>query len=424
MRAEEQRQAYEAKALKLEKEAADRANKAKSDFLADMSHEIRTPINAVLGMNEMILRECPFETQISESIPEATGNKFQNIRTYASNIESAGKNLLSIINDILDFSKIESGKMNLTYGAYQFSSVLNDVSNMIFFKAREKELEFLVDVDETLPDGLYGDEVRIRQIITNLLNNAVKYTKKGCVHLTVRGEAAADEGEDKRINLKISVKDTGIGIRQEDIGKLFTKFQRVDLNTHSTVEGTGLGLAITRSLLEMMGGSIRVDSEYGVGSEFCVTLPQKIVSKEPIGDFQARFKENVLKSGAYEETFRAPEAHILIVDDTKMNLTVAIGLLRNTEIQIETAGSGEEAIGLSQTHTYDVILMDQRMPKMDGSECMKRIRAQGWSIVRRMKNFTALSSWSMQKVHRRRFRSFKNFLKTGTGRIILCWCTH
>lgn len=376
MRAEEQRQTYEAKALKLEKEAADRANKAKSDFLADMSHEIRTPINAVLGMNEMILRECPSGAQISGAEKEAAEFKFQNIRAYASNIESAGRNLLSIINDILDFSKIESGKMELSYGAYQFSSVLNDVSNMIFFKAKEKDLTFIVDVDETLPDGLYGDEVRIRQVITNLLNNAVKYTKQGSISLTVRGEKAADQGEDEYVDLRISVKDTGIGIKQEDIDKLFTKFQRVDLNNNSTVEGTGLGLAITRSLLEMMGGNIRVESEYGVGSEFCILLPQKIVAKDPIGDFQSRFKENVQNSKAYEETFRAPEAHILIVDDTKMNLKVALGLLKNTEMQIDTANSGEEALGLAKANAYDVILMDQRMPKMDGSECLKQIRRQ------------------------------------------------
>jgi len=376
MRIEEQRQAYEAKALKLEKEAADRANKAKSDFLADMSHEIRTPINAVLGMNEMILRESVPRGAASATVPQGVRESFDNIRVYAGNIASAGSNLLSIINDILDFSKIESGKLDLVYGSYQLSSVLNDVSNMIYFKAKEKDLEFVVDVDETLPDGLYGDEVRVRQILTNILNNAVKYTNEGSVRLLVRGQLAGAGEQEKRIDLTVSVVDTGIGIKQEDIGKLFAKFQRVDLNTNSTVEGTGLGLAITRSLLQMMDGNIMVESEYGVGSTFIIALPQKVVSEEPIGDFQMRFKKDMLMKKAYEESFRAPDAHILIVDDTRMNLTVAVGLLKNTGVRIETAGSGEEALLLTQKNSYDLILMDQRMPRMDGTEALKRIRTQ------------------------------------------------
>ncbi|MCR5138523.1 MAG: response regulator [Oscillospiraceae bacterium] len=378
MRAEEQKQSYEAKVLKLEKEAADRANQAKSDFLADMSHEIRTPINAVLGMNEMILRESIGAQKREARDANAVRNAFDSISSCARNIESAGSNLLAIINDILDLSRIESGRMDIVEGKYQLSSVLNDLSNMIWFKAKEKNLEFSVDVDETMPDGLCGDEVRVRQVITNVLNNAVKYTVRGSVHLTVSGEllGEAPMAPGQTIVLKAAVRDTGIGIRQEDMDKLFNKFQRLDLKQNSTVEGTGLGLAITHSLLEMMGGSIEVQSEYGKGSVFTVTIPQKIAAVEPVGDFRTRFRKNLQEAEAYRESFRAPEARILIVDDTKMNLTVAVGLLRDTLVRIDTASGGEEAIALAKDNAYDVILMDQRMPKMDGSEALHHIREQ------------------------------------------------
>ncbi len=351
------------------KEAADKANSAKGEFLANMSHEIRTPINAVLGMNEMILRESRQARNTSARDPEAARTAFENISVYAGDVESAGHNLLAIINDILDFSKIEAGRMDIVETPYQLSSVLNDVSNMILFKARDKGLEFIIDVDETLPDNLYGDEVRVRQIITNILGNAVKYTETGSVRLTLRGTR-----EDGKLLLTAAVKDTGIGIRKENLDQLFTKFQRLDLRKNSTVEGTGLGLAITHSLLDMMGGKIDVESEYGKGSVFTVTIPQKIVSDEPMGDFQKRFEENVLEAREYHESFRAPEADILIVDDTKMNLSVAVNLLKNTRIRIDTASSGEDAIGLAAKKAYDVILMDQRMPVMDGTEALHRIR--------------------------------------------------
>ena len=372
MRIEEQKQAYEAKMLKLEKEAADQANQAKSDFLADMSHEIRTPINAVLGMNEMIIRESLEE----KTDPDTLKSVFENIRSYAGKIESAGSNLLAIINDILDFSKIESGKLDLIPGEYSLSSLLNDTSNMIFYKAQEKGLDFIVDVEETIPDLLYGDEVRVRQILTNLLNNAVKYTKQGSVHLDVRGEMRKTEETEQILDLIISVKDTGIGIRSEDIDKLFRKFQRVDLDTNKSIEGTGLGLAITQNLLEMMHGDIRVESEYGIGSDFIVRLPQRVVSDKPIGNFETKFGEDVLLAKERKESFDAPDAELLIVDDTKLNLDVAVGLLKNTQIRITTALSGEEAIRLAGEVRYDLILMDQRMPKMDGTEALSRIREQ------------------------------------------------
>ena len=375
MRAEEQRQAFEARALKLEKEAADQANQAKSDFLADMSHEIRTPINAVLGMNEMILRETGLAW---ENLPEENTQEletFRNINTYARNIENAGNNLLSIINDILDFSKIEAGRMDIVENRYQLSSALNDVSSLIFLRAREKGLRFSIDVDETLPDELYGDKVRVRQVITNLLTNAVKYTNRGSVRLEVRGEFGGRREAGDPIMLEIIVRDTGVGIRKEDQEKLFSKFQRLDMQTNSTVEGTGLGLAITHSLLKMMNGSIRLESEYGKGSAFIVTLPQKIYSPAPIGNYQALYEKHLLTSSGYRELFHAPDARILVVDDTQINLTVAVSLLRNTQVQVDTAAGGAEAISLAAEKPYDVILMDQRMPEMDGTEALRRIRS-------------------------------------------------
>ena len=341
--------------LEVAKVQAEKANATKSEFLASMSHEIRTPINAVLGMNEMIIRE----------------SKDDRITTYARNVESAGKNLLSIINDILDFSKIEAGKMEIVESNYQFSSVLNDVTNMIVFKAKHKGLKFNIHVDETLPDELLGDEVRVRQVVINILNNAVKYTDEGSVTFYVNGERKGEF-----INLTFVVQDTGIGIKPEDLPKLFGKFQRVDLVKNSTVEGTGLGLSITKNLLAMMNGDIKVESEYGEGSTFTITIPQKIISDNPIGNFQEKFNQYIHQMKAYKESFKAPSARILVVDDTEMNLTVVEGLLSKTEVQLDMVLSGMEALALTQSTPYDLILMDQRMPKMDGIQAMKHIRQQ------------------------------------------------
>jgi len=366
----------ESEEFKTAKVIAERSNASKSDFLANMSHEIRTPINAVLGMNEMIFREA---LQSRDELPEDRDDirkTFSDICNYSGNITSAGNSLLSIINDILDFSKIEAGKMEIVTAEYQLSSVLNDVSNMISFKAKSKELEFHVDVDDTVPDGLYGDELRVRQVITNILNNAVKYTHDGSITLSVRSSEhpSSDEAEGRVIDLIVGVKDTGIGIRPEDQAKLFGKFERVDLNQNSTIEGTGLGLAITQSLLHMMGGKINVESEYGQGSTFTITIPQLVASDEPIGDFREKFEQMILAQKAKKEAFHAPNAHILIVDDTIMNLVVAKGLLKNTGIQIDTAESGRESIEMCKNNSYDLILMDQRMPEMDGITAMKEIR--------------------------------------------------
>ena len=363
-----------ARQLTVAKEEADRANDAKSDFLANMSHEIRTPINAVLGMNEVIMRES---TLALEGTPPEEREKtaYGKISVYARNIESAGRTLLSIINDILDFSKIEAGRMVLIPGSYSLSSVLNDVSNTVCFRVRDKGLDFQIDVDETIPDGLYGDAVRVRQVIMNLLSNAVKYTNRGGICVTVRSDPeTANVGE--TILLTVSVRDTGIGIKPDDLSKLFTKFQRVDLDRNSTVEGTGLGLAITKNLVSMMDGEIHVESSYGVGSTFTVTIPQRVASCIPVGNIRTQIRERISGSALYRETFQAPDAQILIVDDINMNLTVVTGLLEKTKIRIDTASSGTEAIALARTRPYDVILMDQRMPEMDGTEVLHRIRGQ------------------------------------------------
>ncbi|MBR5969290.1 MAG: response regulator [Lachnospiraceae bacterium] len=370
---------------------ADAANRAKSEFLANMSHEIRTPINAVLGMNEMILREGAHAKAHTRERDSA--ESFQDITHCAENVDSAGKNLLAIINDILDFSKIEAGKLEIVESPYRLSSVLNDVCNMILFRAQAKKLDFHVDVDEMLPDKLSGDEVRVRQVITNLLTNAVKYTEKGNVTLSVQrgaqetqtapGEESALSAGGKEgnfhgqtVQLLIEVRDTGIGIREEDLDKLFSKFERVDLERNKTIEGTGLGLAITGNLLQMMGGSIHVDSTYGEGSVFQAVIPQRVLSQLPLGNFRETSAQGSTGARAYHETFRAPGARILVVDDTEMNLTVIEGLLKETLVLLELCTSGAQALQLTEGTAYDLILMDQRMPGMNGTETLRNIRAQ------------------------------------------------
>ena len=354
------------------KEEADKANAAKSDFLANMSHEIRTPINAVLGMNEMIIRESR-NSSLPDQSDEDLRQRLYEIGVYADEIESAGNNLLAIINNILDLSKIEAAKMELVEGEYQLSSLLNDVNYMSSFLAKKKNLSFSVDVDETIPENLYGDKVRIRQIILNILNNAVKYTKEGGISLSVRSKELETEDDKRRICLIISVKDTGIGIRKDDLDKLFSKFQRLDLKQNSTVEGTGLGLAITYNLLKMMDGSIEVESEYGKGSTFTILVPQVVLSDEPVGNIYDKFEDSLEENKTYSVSFTAEDGDILIVDDTRMNLIVSTELLKDTLIRIDTAIGGEEAIELANKKKYDVILMDQRMPGMDGTEAMHKI---------------------------------------------------
>ena len=362
-----------------EKVRAESANNAKSDFLANMSHEIRTPINAVLGMNEMILREDRRVSELPVMNEETVKEAFKNIDNYAMDVKKAGHNLLAIVNDILDFSKIEAGRFDITEAPYGLSSLVNDLNNMILFKAQDKDLEFNIEVDPTLPNELCGDELRNRQIFTNLLNNAVKYTQEGSILFKLDGERT----EEGMLMLKAVVRDTGIGIKAEDLEKLFTKFERLEMKHNSTVEGTGLGLVITKALVDMMGGTISVESEYRKGSTFTVMIPQKIISDVPVGDLQERFKANNPENEAYRETFHAPDAHILIVDDTRINLTVVVNLLKNTEMNIDTATSGAKAVVMAERTGYDLILMDQRMPEMNGTEALNLIRGNPGSASNR-----------------------------------------
>ena len=343
-------EAEESKFLREAKEIADRANHAKSEFLANMSHEIRTPINAILGMNEMISREA-----VTDSV-----------KTYSWNIKRASESLLSLINDILDFSKIESGKMELVPGEYRLSAVLNDVVNMVEYRAERKGLDFIIKVDEETPNCLIGDEIRIRQIIMNLLTNAVKYTEEGSVTLSVKGESVA-----AGTLLTVSVKDTGIGIRKEDLQKLFSGFQRLDLQHNRNIEGTGLGLTITKRLVDMAGGTISVDSKYGEGSVFTVMLPQKVAAPEPIGTFTPDSGKRP-DGQRYRECFTAPEATVLVVDDNEMNLFVTQSLLKATRMQMELCKSGQECLDRLAKKYFDVVLLDQMMPGMDGIETLHR----------------------------------------------------
>ena len=347
-----QAKAEESDSLRREKEFSDRASQAKSAFLANMSHEIRTPINAILGMNEMILREV----------------ERPSIREYAQSISRAGESLLSIINDILDFSKIESGKLEIIESEYQLSRLLKNVVAMIQPKADAKGLEFHIHIDEDLPDALMGDMMRVQQVVINILTNAVKYTPDGEVNFFVFNERR----EESRIYLSFVVNDTGIGIKEEDQKKLFRDFERLDQEKNRNIEGTGLGLAITSMLLDLMGGSISLKSIYGEGSTFTIILPQTVMEESPIGNLAERMIETAVHAEKYVPSFTAPDARILVVDDNEMNLLVVKGLLKETQIQIDTATSGADCLDLLADREYDVILLDHMMPEMDGIETLHR----------------------------------------------------
>lgn len=334
-----------------EKQRALYASAAKGRFLANMSHEIRTPINAVLGMDDMILREST----------EA------NVREYALDIKNAGQNLLALINDILDLSKIESGKLEIVPVEYDFSSLIHDIMNMVTAKAEDKELVVSMDIDETLPSRLWGDDVRLRQVLINLLNNAVKYTEEGSVTLTVKGEPQGDD-----ILLTFSVEDTGIGIRKEDMDKLFAEFERIEEQRNRHIEGTGLGMSISTQLLNLMGSRLQVESEYGKGSRFYFVLRQGIANKEPIGDLGKRIKDQAARY-TYQAAFAAPDARILVVDDNAVNRRVFVNLLKATKIQIDEAAGGLECLEMVQQKHYDMIFLDHMMPDMDGIETLHQM---------------------------------------------------
>ena len=341
------------------KEEAERANTAKSRFLANMSHEIRTPINTIMGMNEMAMRED------STGVPKPY---FMSMMNYAFDIRSASESLLGLINDLLDISKIESGKMNLVEQEYDVQDMLRSVVSMIRVRSIQKELTFDVDVDEILPKRMFGDMGKIKQILLNLLTNAVKYTEIGGFILSVSMESR----EDDIANIIYSVKDTGMGIKEEDMKKLFTAYARLDEEKNSGIQGTGLGLDISRRFAELMGGELSCTSEYGEGSEFILKISQKIIDDTPIG-LCIEYDEGK-QSGPYVPQFIAPDADILVVDDNPMNLNVIKGLLKTTKVFVTTAESGEEAINKIKDSRFDVVLLDHMMPGMDGVETLEKIR--------------------------------------------------
>lgn len=348
---EQEKQVAEAQRKEVEQIA-----RSKDTFFANMSHEIRTPINTIIGLNEMILRE-----DISDEIAE-----------NAINIQNASKMLLTTINDILDLSKLESGKMDIVPTQYAISSMFSDLVNLVWIRAHQKNLEFKVDIDPDIPSMLYGDEVRIKQVVTNMLTNAVKYTESGSVTLSAKGERIAAD----QILLRISVEDTGMGIRKESLDDLFRSFKRVDESDNRNIEGTGLGLTISKQLVEMMGGKITVDSVYHKGSVFTVELKQRIVNVRPIGVINFAAQKQLSQRARYRQTFIAPDARILVVDDNSMNLMVAVKLLRDTKVKVDTAESGREALKKTAESIYHVILMDHMMPDMDGAATLRAIRSQ------------------------------------------------
>jgi signal transduction histidine kinase/CheY-like chemotaxis protein len=352
-------------------EEARKATKTKSDFLASMSHEIRTPINSVLGMNEMILRET----------------QEQDIRRYAEDIQHAGNMLLSLINNILDFSKIESGKMEILPVKYDLSALINDTRIFVANRAKQKGLAFKVNAAKDLPRTLYGDEIRIKQIIMNILTNAVKYTEKGSILFSVD----FDKADERSIFLKISISDTGRGMKKEDLEKLFAPFERIEELRNRHIEGTGLGMSIVQQLLAMMGSRLTVKSSYGEGSTFSFFVRQEVIDWTEIGDLSSSSTIKGKGKQSATEQFTAPDAKILVVDDIKMNLNVIVGLLKRTKIRVDTALSGEEAIRKMHEVEYDIIFIDHMMPEMDGIETLQRIK-KDYSILGGDKPTVALTA--------------------------------
>ena len=366
-----------------QKEEIRQLNQAQSRFFSNMSHEIRTPINTIIGLNEIILRE----------------NASEEINEDAENIQAASKMLLNLINDILDMSKFESGQMKLAESAYQTGNMLSDIVGMLWIRAKEKNLEFHIDISPDLPSELYGDEMRIKQILINILNNAIKYTEKGRIRLAIQ---CRREGDGTAV-VTYSVSDTGMGIRSESIPYLFTAFKRVDEEKNHYIEGTGLGLSIVKQLVDLMGGKITVNSVYTKGSTFVIEIPQRIINDEHIGVIDMEKKRSGRIDHKHVDPFRAESAKVLVVDDTTANLMVVEKLLKGTGVQLTKATSGYEALRLTMEEAYNVILMDHKMPGMDGIECMHQIRKQtgGLSNYARIIALTANAGENVEQLYER-----------------------
>lgn len=341
--------------LFMQKNKSEQDSKAKNEYLANMAHDIRTPINTVLGMNEMILRE----------------NTNVEVNEYANNIKRASNILVELVNDILDISKIESGNMELLEDSYEVGELLNDVITVIKDKCKKKNLQFVVNIDKSIPYQLYGDVNKIKQVLLNLLTNAVKYTQSGTVtfEITVMNRNGSDN-----VELYVSVTDTGSGIQPENLNSIFSSFKRIDEIRNTKIEGTGLGLNIVYNLLKLMKSKIEVQSEYGIGSKFYFLLDQKIVNNRPIGEYLDSFNSQINRKNNYKVGFIAPEARILVVDDNEMNLLVASKLLKDTQMKIDIVSSGFGCLAKINEKKYNLILMDIKMPELDGVETLRRIR--------------------------------------------------
>lgn len=375
-----------------QKKEIEMLNAAQNHFFSSMSHEIRTPVNTIIGLNEMILRE-----DVSDEVAED-----------AVNIRSAGKMLLSTINDILDMSKIQAGQMDLTPTAYSLKNLLSEVVNMNVLRAQEKLLKFDVSISPDLPSGLYGDEMRVKQILVNVLNNAIKYTDEGSVSLSVQCEYSEEKQSEVRLSFTIS--DTGIGIKKESMPYLFSAFKRVDTEKNKHIEGTGLGLSIVKELVELMGGKINVNSVYTKGSTFVIEIPQGISDKAQIGEVDIESLYHGGERMKYYRSFEAPKAKALIVDDNEPNLMVAEKLLRDTKMEIHTAKSGDEALDKTLKNAYHIIFMDHMMPGMDGIECMHKIKAQVGGLCREAKIVALTANAGSENVQRYQMEGFDGYL--------------
>lgn len=327
---------------------------ASLQFLVKMSHEVRTPLNAIMGMNELILREA----------------KDKNIVSYAQNIEYSTRTLLTFVNELRDYSNIESGKLNVNPIPYRFDNLITDILAMNYEIAILKNLDFNAYVNPDIPLRLYGDSQRLKECIHNILSNAISYTKAGRVAISIDCEKIDSE----TVDIFIVVSDTGIGIKKEDIERVTMPFERLEENINLSKEGAGLGLHLTNEILKKMGSKLEIESVYGIGSTFSFTVRQKIVAWLPCGDVVSQFKKSISKINRYKESFEAPNASILVVDDVEVNARVVVGLLSDTKIRTDIAFCGKDALKLIEKNNYDVIFLDHRMPDMDGVETLEKIR--------------------------------------------------